>query len=166
MKTVRLDMVMLLPDLPEGPDTRVDRLAAAVSAMAGVAECRGRDRGAGPVLLIRYDPGVLKEGQVERKAVEAARSLDSLAGRVWLSFSNALREGRDREIEAGLRRLEGVVSASVGMESGWVQVEYRRDITSVGQIMEFLRDAEVDLSNNPIAGANGPSVLNARGDSP
>lgn len=164
--TVRLDMVMLLPDLPEGPDARVGRLAAAVSAIAGVADCRVRDRGAGPVLLIRYDPGVLKEGQVERKAVEAARSLDSLAGRVWLSFSKALREGHEREIEAGLRRIEGVVSASVGLESGWVEVEYRRDTTSVGQIMEYLREVGVDLSSNPIVGALGPSPLNHRGDSP
>ena len=145
MKIVRLDLLMLLPGLPEGPDPRLDQLMEAVRRSVGVEDCRIRDLGAGPLLTVRYDPAVIGEEEVERLVRATALPLDGTRSEALLSFTKPVDALRAQEIEGWLEDVPGVVSASVNPRVPWIRIEYRRDVVTVHRLIQLLRDGGVDM---------------------
>lgn len=73
MKTLRFDLPLLVPHSEGDNDPRLDRLLDQVTWSIGVRQCGIVDDGAGPLLIVRYDPLVADEERVEQAVREAAR---------------------------------------------------------------------------------------------
>jgi hypothetical protein len=68
-RRLRLDLPMLLPDVPDAQDACVARLNALLERKGGIVEAHTVDAdGGAPVLCLHYDPDVLSLAQVERLA--------------------------------------------------------------------------------------------------
>lgn len=135
-ETLHLDVFMLLPHLPDEPDACVQRLEELIAQAPGVEECRVRDSEAGPVLIVRYDPGTLTVAQVQRLAQEAGEDVTETFGHILLSIPTLVGSDAHR-IEDGLRALPGVMSVSVSPP--WVRIEFHRQDISAADIAHHFR---------------------------
>lgn len=172
-ETLRLDLPILLPDIPDDADACVDRLMEELHGQAGVEEVHVRAKGddAPNQLCIHYDPGVLSLARI-RELVEAAgvRLTEQFGHLVW-KVQGIGHQRRARTITARLLALPGVLEAEAS-SAGTVRVEFdRKQITehdiraalarlSVRRLREeadkhvHARDEDADHRHGGILGTN------------
>ncbi|WP_337175086.1 heavy metal translocating P-type ATPase [Paludisphaera sp.] len=139
MKTTTIDLPILLPDVPDEHDACVKRLEVLLRGCPGVGQAHVRMNEAGkPVLCLHYDPDVVALAQVERLARTAGADVTERVGHVLLPIHLVAGEDAARRVEADLRRLDGVLSASVSLPAQVARVEFDRAKVSRDKIIVAL----------------------------
>ena len=143
MKRVRLDLPVLLPDVPDARDACVRRLQAVLSQRRGiegthVVEERGRS-----LLCLHYDPDAIALSEVEQLARAAGAEVTERYGhRVW-PLRAVVAEDAGRRIEGRLAAIEGVIASSVNLPAQVARVEFERERLRPERVDEALRDMGV-----------------------
>ena len=115
MKRVRLDLPVLLLDIPDARDACAHRLQAVLSERLGVEGPRMVEEQGWAFLCLHYDPDVIALGEVEHLARAAGVKVTERYGhRVW-PLRAVVAEDAGRRVEATLARVEGVIAASVNL---------------------------------------------------
>lgn len=140
-KTYRLDLPLVLPEVPDARDACVERLQSLVTARRGITQAHVLDAEKGaPVLCIHYDPNTLPLSQVERITRSAGAEVTQRFGHVVLPVRAIDGEDAARRIERSLCALDGVLAASVNLPAQRARVEFDRERTNVDAIRgEFER---------------------------
>ncbi|MHB1170080.1 MAG: heavy metal translocating P-type ATPase [Longimicrobiales bacterium] len=138
---LRLDLALLLPDVPDARDACVRRLEEEIGGKQGVLKSHvvSEAEGDEAVLCLHYDPELLSIREVERIAVAAGARLTKKYGHAVLPIRAIAGEDAARRIEADLRALDGVIVASVNLAAQRIRVEFDRDLASVDSIRGALR---------------------------
>ncbi|HKP75722.1 MAG TPA: heavy metal translocating P-type ATPase [Longimicrobiaceae bacterium] len=158
-RTTRLDLPVLLPEIPDVRDACVKRLEALLGASRGVERAHVLDDGTGsPVLCVHYDPGTVTLAQVERLARGAGVEVTERYGHGVFPIHAVGGEDEGRGIEAALRAVPGTLEASVSLPAQRVRVEWDRQVTSGEAIQARL----TELGNaEPPSGAAADALPHA-----
>lgn len=126
MRTVRIDLPILLPDIPDARDACVERLQSLLNQRRGVAQTPVVDDGAAARLCVHYNPAVLTLHNVEELAKAAGAEVAERYGhRVW-PLRAVTSEDVGGRIEETVRQIPGVVAAAANLPAQAVRVEFER----------------------------------------
>ena len=141
MKSVRLDLPILLPEVPDARDACVDRLQALLSPRRGIRHTHIADDNGRSILCVHYDPDMLTVDDVRRLAEAAGAEVSSRYGhRSWPLHAIAA-EDAGRVIEEALATVEGVIAVSVNLPAQIARVEFDRSTFQPERVDEVLRSA-------------------------
>lgn len=141
MKKVRIDLPVLLPDVPDARDACVARLQALLSQTGGIEKTHIIENAGLAHLCLHYDPNAVTIDEVQRLAQLAGADVTARYGhRVWPLHAVAA-EDAGRRIEQALADVAGVISASVNLPAQSARVEFDREQFRPEQVDEALRTA-------------------------
>ena len=156
---LRLEIPVLLPDVPDARDACVARLEGMVGQQRGVVRAHVRRGDGGPgELCLHYDPEVITLAQVERLARSAGGQLSDRFGHAVLALRAVDGEDAARRIESSLKSLPGVIEASVSLPAQRARVEYDRDRMAVDDVAAALRDLGYGALPQATAGVAAPRL--------
>ena len=156
--TTRLELEVLLPDVPDVRDACVARLESLIGAETGIVRAHAVSPAAGPnSICLHYDPRVVTLAQVERIARSAGARLSDRYGHEVIPLHAITGEDAGRRIEDGLRSIDGVVDASVNLAAQRARVEYDRTVTTSEKIRSSLSERGYGELPEAPAEPGGPS---------
>ncbi len=128
--TTKIELPVLLPDIPDDRDACVLRLVRDLRALRAVLDVHVVDAPGkeASLLCVHYDSDGVGLGDVERAAVQAGAAVTARYGHAVLPIRAIDGEDAARRIEAGLRRVEGVLHASVSLPAQRARLEFDREI--------------------------------------
>ena len=143
MKRVRLDLPVLLPDIPDARDACVRRLQAVLSERRGVTGTHLVEEEGRSFFCLHYDPDVISVAEVEQLARAAGAEVTERYGhRVW-PLRAIVAEDAGPRIEATLAGIEGVIAASVNLAAQIARVEFDPARFRPERVDDALRQAGV-----------------------
>lgn len=145
-ETLRLDLPLLLPEVPDARDACVRRLTESLESREGVerAHIRNAEDGARAELCIHYDPAVLPLERIRRVAKTFGAEITTKFGHVVWQVDGISDQRRARTVSARLRRLPGVLEAEANAV-GPLRIEFDRAQTNESTIRNVLEDLRVSL---------------------
>lgn len=138
---LRLDLPVLLPELPDEKDACVGRLVEELAGRQGVLDVHvipmsGDDPAR---LCLHYDPDALSVSRIREIAEAAGARLTKRFGHLLLKTDGVRYATRARTVSMNLQRLPGVIEA-VATVGGPVRVEFDRELTTETVIRQSLAD--------------------------
>ena len=165
-ESVRLDIPLLLPGVPDDQDDCVVRLAEMLSTRPGIGRVQithgdsddGHEAGLHPAgapqspasLRVEYDPDRLSLRQISDIAVRAGATISARYAHAVLPFRSVGPEDQGNRIESAVGDLDGVTAVSANMAAQVVRVEYDHTRVDLPAIIRTLADAG--------ASAHGPEA--------
>ncbi|WP_059414494.1 heavy metal translocating P-type ATPase [Cupriavidus basilensis] len=138
-KKLRLDIPILLPDVPDSSDPCVERLLAELRAKEGVeaAHLKVGNVGHGPQICVHYDPAVISLSRIRELMTSTGATISSRFGHALWKVKGITHARRARTIASQLRSLPGVIEAEVS-PAGLARVEFDSEQTSAARVQEAL----------------------------
>ena len=149
--TTRLDLPLVLPDIPDVRDACISRLTSMLQAQPGVVRAHVLDVGetepgetraaTSPMLCMHYDTDRVTLAEVESLARVAGASVSGQFAHLVLPIHAVATEDDGVRLELLLRAAPGVTAAAVSMAAQVARVEFDRRITSLARIEAVLHEA-------------------------
>jgi len=135
-----LTVEALLPNVGEGHDECIVRLAESLEAKTGIGKAHQLEqpRDEPQRLCIHFDPLLVTAGEVRMYAERAGMSLDQMYGHVVFNVS-PMHQRRARSISKELSKVAGVMDAQLAAD-GTARIEYVRAETDEATIRARLED--------------------------
>jgi Cd2+/Zn2+-exporting ATPase len=154
---LRLDLPLLLPEVPDERDACVGRLERMLGEKQGILDTHivQAEKGEKSLLCLHYDADSLSLREVERIATRAGAEITNRFGHVVLPIRAIDGEDAARRIEDELRAQPGVLSASLNLAAQRVGVEFDRERTSMEALRSTLKSMGY-ASAPPAASEHGP----------
>ncbi len=133
---LRLDLPLLLPDVPDARDACVARLETILEGTQGIVRTHvlNPEDPEGAVLCLHYDPALIPLSEVRRIADAAGATVTERFGHAVLPIRVIRGEDAARRIEESLEGIDGVLSASVNIAAQRARVEFDRELVSIDRI--------------------------------
>ena len=156
---VRLDLPLVLPEIPDEADRCVARLVAELSARHGVRDVHVvAASGDEPAkLCIHYEPAIISLGRIREAARSSGASLTSRFGHVLWQVDGITHQRRARTVTEHICRLTGIVEAEA-TASGSLRIEFDREAIDEDRIRTAL--ADIGVRRRPPV-VKGPSTVPA-----
>jgi Cd2+/Zn2+-exporting ATPase len=131
MEKIKIDLGLVLPEVPDERDACVQRVIAAMQHHKGIEKAHviaGDGRNSAR-LCFHYDPDEISLGSIQQLAREAGASISRQYGHLVIEVE-AIREMMEAGVvEAQLKKTPGVVDVSVSA-TGNIRVEFDQTVTS------------------------------------
>ncbi|MEW5976268.1 MAG: HAD-IC family P-type ATPase [Acidobacteriota bacterium] len=131
MEKLKLEIELLLPKIPDARDGCVARLQRQLAAIRGVTEAHIEGSNGKARLCIHYDPALLTLATVKRLATKAGAEVSNRYQHELIPVEGMDCSDCILAIEHGLRRMDGVLAATVNYAAGTLHVEY--DTTKINR---------------------------------
>ncbi len=153
---LRLDLTVLLPDVPHEADACVGRLVGELAGRDGIDQVHvlPADGGEPARLCIHYQPEVLSLGRIREIAEGAGARITERFGHILWQTGGLSNERRARTVSELLQRAPGVLEA-VATVAGPIRIEFDRTLTTEAALRQLLDDMSVDV-RAPLAKAAPP----------
>lgn len=141
MEKTRIDLKLLLPEVPDVRDACIERLNRGVAGIPGIQKVHVVDTDSGvegAKLCLHYDPSVVSLAEVQRQAKNVGATVTEKFGHLVTSLRAIGSEDLASRIEQDLIRLDGVLSASVTLPGQMARIEFDRSETDAERIKAFL----------------------------
>ncbi|MBL4845946.1 MAG: heavy metal translocating P-type ATPase [Planctomycetes bacterium] len=137
----RLDLEIVLPNVPPGDSECTDRLLRALSSLTGVTELHLLPDGAEAPsqLCVHYDPAIQSLSRIQALVRAEGCSISTRYGHLVLSAAGVRSAKQASRLSALIRRLPGVVEAEVAA-TGFLRVGYDRQGTTEEQVRQALAE--------------------------
>jgi Zn2+/Cd2+-exporting ATPase len=137
----KIDLPVLLPEVPDARDACVARLEAVIRESPGILRTHvvPDDTGREAHLCLHFDPDVIPLAEVERAARAAGATVTRRYGHAVLPIRAVDGEDAGERIESTLIALPGVLTASANLAAQRVRVEFDRRRTSQAAVEKALR---------------------------
>ena len=141
---VKLDLPILLPDVPDARDRCARRLISRLELLDGIEQVHvaSATDGLPDRLCIHYDATVLSLPVIRQMAERLGAELTDQFGHVVLKVEGLRHARRARTVAERVRRITGVVEAEATV-TGLVRVEYDRDLATDVSLRRALREMAV-----------------------
>jgi Zn2+/Cd2+-exporting ATPase len=138
----RIDLPVLLPEVPDARDACVARLESVIRESPGILSTHVVPAGPGQEahLCLHFDPDVIPLAEVERAARAAGAKVTRRYGHAVLPIRAVDGEDAGRRIESALIGMPGVLTAAVNLPAQRVRVEFDRRRTSRTEIKKVVRE--------------------------
>ena len=140
MPKLRIDLPLLLPDVPDVRDACVARLQALLTPRRGVLRTHVRGREGRPELCVHYDPALITGEDVRRLATAAGADIHARVGHYVVPLRAVAAQDAGRRIEQTLGAIDGVLAVSVNLPAQRARVEFDRERTATAAIDQAIRD--------------------------
>jgi len=156
---LRLDLDVVLPDVPDARDACVARLTDALAATAGVERAHVVPaEGERPAqLCLHYDPAVVALPRLRRTALATGARLTDRYGHVLWAADGLGNQRRARTVAERLRQRPGVVEAEANA-TGPIRIEFDRGETTEADLRRALAGLGVTVPTDvppEVAAAEG-----------
>lgn len=145
----RLDLKLVLPELPDAKDACVGRLSAALEGVRGIEKVHIVEEGGHALLCLHHDPNLVSSAEVERRARAAGGDITERYGHASVPIRVVAGEDAWRRIEASIRAVPGVMAASVSLPAQRLGYEWDRTATSQERILAEIDRLGYGPSNAP-----------------
>ena len=126
---MRLDIPLILPDVPDAADACVDRLIAELEGKSGVEQVHvKRPDGAEPQLCIHYDPETVSFARISELASSTGAKISERFGHLYLTVEGITHPRRARSVSEQLRQVKGVVEAEASASGDPDRIRSGRDL--------------------------------------
>ena len=158
---LRLDLPVLLPNIPGEADACVQRLQQLLRNRPGVDDVHVRPGAEEkpPQLCIHYDPDQLSLTRIRELAKAAGAEISSRFGHLQWQLDGMNHQRKAGSVVDRLQKMEGVLEANANA-SGLLHIEFDREKTSEDVMRAELsslgaspREGEEDHSAHPLAAA-------------
>jgi Cd2+/Zn2+-exporting ATPase len=142
MKT-KLDLSVLLPEVPDTRDACVGRLQQVLTSIPGVYRVHILECGTSTTeatVCLHYDPSTISIADVQKKARSLGGIVTQQFGHVLLKLHAVGSEDLSQRIEKEIIAIPGVVAASVNFAGQSALVEFDCDKTTSEDIIQLVRD--------------------------
>ncbi|MBI2765903.1 MAG: cadmium-translocating P-type ATPase [Chloroflexi bacterium] len=136
---IELSVDLLLPEVEDDGDACVVRLQRQLEGIRGISEAHISRQDGGANLCLHYDPGLVSLDTVQRQARRLGAEMTDRFRHDAVAIEGMDCSECTRAIEHAVRRLDGVLAASVSYVGQQLRVEY--DATEVGRA-EIIRRVE------------------------
>lgn len=144
MEKTKINLDILLPEVPDERDACVQRIIETMQSHKGVTEAHVVGRGKEAQLCLHYDPDIVSISQIEAGAKEAGAAITAQYGHLLLEVK-AFRDMNEASgVENELRRLPGILSVSVSA-AGVIRIEHDLRQTDQRQILDTLKKAGLNV---------------------
>ena len=140
MSRVRIDLPVLLPEVPDARDACVRRLKDILSRRKGILSTHVVDEGATAELCIHFDADEMTVAEVQRLARAAGAELLARYGHGVWPVRLIAGEDAGRRIEAAVRDVDGVLAVAASIPAQNIRVEYERQRFKPGALEAVLRE--------------------------
>ena len=143
---IRLDLPILLPDVPDAKDACVERLTSSLEEHDGIdrVHVAPSTNGEPDRLCIHYDPQAVSLTRIRQRARSLGTEITDQYGHLVWAVRGISHPRRARTIAKRIRRIEGVVEAEASA-SERIRVEFDRSRTDEDDIRDVLRSMGVRL---------------------
>jgi len=148
MEKTRINLNILLPQVPDERDECVQRIISELQYRRGIDKVHvvPHADGATAQLCFHYDPQVISVNRVEQLAKEAGASIAAHYGHLLIETSGVRQPRHARVVEETLSSKKGIQSVAVS-GTGFVQVEYDRQITTEERVLQMVKEAGLSIKN-------------------
>jgi Cd2+/Zn2+-exporting ATPase len=125
MEKIKINVDLVLPDVPNERDECVQRIISATESKKGIEKVHivpGTETSKAK-LCFHYDPNEISIEQVQKIAADAGAEITERFGHLLLEVKGIRHVRHARVIEVSLKRLKGVISVSASA-SGWISIEF------------------------------------------
>lgn len=128
----RIEIALLLPEVPDARDSCVERLGNLLRAKEGIEAVHRPALGNSSQICIHYDPYQLSIGDVRDLAHRVGAELDKRFGHLLIRI-DPMHARQARNVESRIRRIVGVLEAKVS-PTGAIRIEFDRQIADEAAI--------------------------------
>jgi len=129
-RKTRINLKVLLPEVPDTRDGCVERLLTLVRKLPGIKGAHVVREGSGTELCLHYDPSLTSIAEVQRLATVAGVEITERFGHGVFPLHAIAGEDAGRRFEAALQSQPGVLSASVNLPAQVARIEWDNSLTS------------------------------------
>ncbi|MBD3617682.1 MAG: heavy metal translocating P-type ATPase [Gracilimonas sp.] len=139
MEKLKLDLPVLLPEIPDLKDQCVSRLTGTLEGREGIFRVHVKSEENPPQLCIHFDPDVITLHRIKSIAEQTGAQLHDKFGHLLVEVVGNRHARHARSITRMLNELEGVVDAFAG-SSGWIRMEFDKSKTTIKDLIIALQD--------------------------
>ncbi|MEQ9438445.1 MAG: heavy metal translocating P-type ATPase [Cyclobacteriaceae bacterium] len=149
MKKTKIDIPILLPEVPDEKDQCVQKLIQRLQAQEGLEKVHVSDEtdNGVPQLCFHYDPEEISIDRIQSLARQTGASLTEKFGHQLIEVEGVRHTRHARLIEHNLRQQKGILEASVS-GSGMVRVEYDTAEVYEAEILDTLKKEGLTILND------------------
>lgn len=140
MEKTKINLAILLPEVPNERDECVSRIIKALAYKRGIDKVHvvPEDGGKKAQLCFHYDPSAISISKVEQTATKAGADITEHYGHLLIEASGVRHPRHARLIEAELRKRKGVQAVSVS-GTGFIALEYNKELASEETIVQAVK---------------------------
>ena len=153
-KTLRLDIPLLLPEIPDSKDACVERLIADLKGRTGIenAHVMAADSATAAMLCVHYDPDVLSLSRIREIVRASGAAITERFGHALWEVKGITHQRRAQAVEERIRACKGVLEAEASA-TGTIRVEFDRSLVSENDILGVLAKMGIALAASEGSGA-------------
>ena len=125
MEKIKINLNIVLPDVPNERDECVQRIISATESKKGIEKVHivpGTETSKAK-LCFHYDPEEISIEQVQKMAADAGAEITERFGHLLLEVKGIRHVRHARVIEGSLKHIKGVISVSASA-AGWISIEF------------------------------------------
>ncbi len=148
MEKMKINLDVLLPEVPNERDECVSKTIAALQNRKGIERVHvvAAENGKPAQLCFHYEPEAISVSEIEAIAKEAGASVTEQYGHLLFDVSGIRHVRHARIVESSIKEMPGIVSVSVSA-SGFIQLEYKKTETNEEAISESIRKLSLRINN-------------------
>lgn len=148
MKKTRINLDILLPEVPGERDECVVRIIKSLEYKRGIEKVHvlPEDGNKKAQLCFHYDPSIISINKVEQLAKQAGAEITEHYGHLLIETSGVRHPRHARIIEAQLRKQKGVQNVSVS-GTGFIELEFNKENTSQEKVIEQVKRIGLHINN-------------------
>ncbi|MBN8858639.1 MAG: heavy metal translocating P-type ATPase [Sphingobacteriales bacterium] len=158
MEKVKINLDIILPDVPDEKDACVQRIITEIKGRPGIDDVHivpeTADKKA--QLCFHYNPDRITVEHVQKLAEQAGAKITQRYRHLLLEVEGIRHQRQTRLVEAELKNKQGILSVAASA-GGTVLIEFDSSVTSEQQVYSFIKKAGLKVINGK---ANGKSGVN------
>ena len=149
IKTLQLDIPLVLPEVHDGSDACVKRLTDEIGGRPGVTKAHVVEKAEGAHLCVHYDPDVISLSRLRELVTAAGAAITERFGHAVWQVRGIQHERRARTVTERLAATPGVLEADA-TGAGLVRVEFDRTVVSQQDVLKVLAGLGVSPLGKPL----------------
>ncbi|MGE3806878.1 MAG: heavy metal translocating P-type ATPase [Gemmataceae bacterium] len=145
-QSLKLDLPVVLPDVPDERDQCVARLQERLAGVRGILKTHIDPRDGQPALCLHFDPNLVSLEQVERLAQQAGVEIHARYRHESFKIVDMDCADCALTIQHVLERREGIVRAAVSYPLERLEVEYDSQLVCSADIQQLVRAIGYDVA--------------------
>lgn len=152
MKKLKIQIPLILPEVPDEKDQCVDKLMHQLEDIQGLERVHvdaNTDQNV-PQLCFHYDPEIISIDRIQKLAEQTGAEITKKFGHKLIEVEGIRHVRHARHIEESLRDKHGVLEASVSA-SGMIRLEFDQTKITVPEILQAIREEGLDISDSQVS---------------
>ncbi|MEO6820439.1 MAG: heavy metal translocating P-type ATPase [Ginsengibacter sp.] len=148
MEKAKINLDILLPEVPDERDECVIRVIESLQTKRGIDEIHviSKTDSAKAQLCFHYNPEEISISEVEKLAKGAGAGITAKYGHLLIEVEGIRQPTHARIIESDINKLKGVINTSVS-GTGFIQLEYEKSQNSMSELINAISNLGLEIMN-------------------